>query len=76
MQMYLLQQLMCIDKSPKFDMKKPLNVNFVGEQGADVGGPMKECFHEAMSALSKVDLVYNIQLFGGEAGALCSTMQS
>ena len=57
MQMSLLQQLMCIYKSPKFDMKKPLNVNFVGEQGADVGGPMKEFFHEAMSALSKVDLV-------------------
>ena len=45
-------------------------MNFLGEHGADVGGPTKEYFHEAISVLSKVDTLYNIQLFGGQEGHL------
>ena len=45
-------------------------MNFVGERAADVGGPTKEYFHEAISILSKVDTLYNIQLFGGQEGHL------
>lgn len=47
-----------------------MNVNFHGEQGADLGGPTKEFFHSAISSLSKVDPVFNMQLFGGQKGHL------
>ena len=70
MQISLLMQLMRIYKDPRLDLTKPLNVNFVGENAADVGGPTKEYFHEAISILSKVDTLYNIQLFGGQEGHL------
>ncbi|XP_068697998.1 uncharacterized protein [Montipora foliosa] len=70
MQISLLMQLMHIYKDPRLDLTKPLNVNFVGEHGADVGGPTKEYFHEAISILSKVDTPYNIQPFGGQDGHL------
>ena len=70
MQISLLMQLMRIYKDPRPDLTKPLNVNFVDEHGADVGGPTKEYFHEAISILSKVDTLYNVQLFGGQEGHL------
>ena len=70
MQISLLMQLMRIYKDPRLDLTKPLNVNFVGENAADVGGPTKDYFHEAISILSKVDTLYNIQLFGGQEGHL------
>lgn len=68
MQISLLMQLMRIYKDPRLDLTKPPNVNFVGEHGVDVGGPTKEYFQEAISILSKVDTLYNIQLFGGQEG--------
>ena len=70
MQISLLMQLMRIYKDPTLVLTKPLNVNFVGEHAADVGGPTKEYFHEAISILSKVDTLNNIQLFGGQEGHL------
>ena len=70
MQISMIQQLMRIYKNPKLDLKKPLDVDFVGEQGADVGGPTKEFFHQAICALTKVDPLYNLQLFGGQEGHL------
>ena len=51
MQISLLMQLMRIYKDPTLVLTKPLNVNFVGEHAADVGGPTKEYFHEAISIL-------------------------
>ena len=65
MQISLLMQLMRIYKDPRLDLTKAL-----GEHGADVGGPTKEYFHEVISILSKVDTLYNIQLFGGQEGHL------
>lgn len=47
-------------------MKKNPDVHFVGECGADVGGPTKEFFHTALASLNKVDAIYNFQLFTGE----------
>ena len=70
MQISWLQQLMRIYKNPRFNLKKQLDVNFAGEQGADVGGPTKEYFHYALSVLSQVDPAFNIQLFGGMEGHL------
>ena len=70
MQISLLMQLMRIYKDPRLDLTKPLKVNFVGEHEADVGGPTKEYFQEAISILSKVDTLYNIQLFDGQEGHL------
>lgn len=52
------------------DLNKHPNINFVGECGADVGGPTKEFFHIALTSLKKVDDVYNFQLFTGEDGHL------
>lgn len=51
-------------------MKKCVNVHFHGEQGADLGGPTKAIFNSAISSLSKVDPVFNMQLFGGQDGRL------
>ena len=71
MQLSMLRQLMEIYKRPDFNLKKQLDVNFSGEQGADMGGgPTKEFFHEAIACLSKVDPAFNIQLFGGSPGHL------
>ena len=55
MQISLLMQLMRIYEDPRL----------VLTNAADVGGPTKEYFHEAISILSKVDTLNNIQLFGG-----------
>ena len=65
-----LHQLMRIYKDPKMELTKTLDVNFAGEEGADMGGPTKEYFHIAVSSLSKVDNAYNLQLFGGSDGHL------
>ena len=70
MQLSMLRQIMTIYKNPQFNLKKRVNVNFHGEQGADLGGPTKEFFHSAISSLSKVDPVFNMQLFGGQEGHL------
>ena len=65
MQLSLLRQLMRIYKDRSLNLKKRIDVNFIGEQGADMGGPTKEFFHSAISCLSKVDPAFNVQLFGG-----------
>ncbi|XP_068681680.1 G2/M phase-specific E3 ubiquitin-protein ligase-like [Montipora foliosa] len=70
MQLSMLRQIMTIYKNPQLNLKKHVNVNFYGEQGADLGGPSKEFFHSAISSLSKVDPVFNMQLFGGQDGHL------
>ena len=70
MQLSMLRQIMTIYKNPQFNLKKRVNVIFHGEQGADLGGPTKEFFHSAISSLSKVDPVFNMQLFGGQEGHL------
>ena len=61
---------MPIYKRPGMDLKKHPDINFVGECGADVGGPTKEFFHIALASLKKVDDEYNFQLFTGEDGHL------
>lgn len=70
MQLSMLRQIMTIYKNPQFNFKKRVNVNFHGEQGADLAGPTKEFFHSAISSLNKVDPVFNMQLFGGQEGHL------
>ncbi|XP_068731710.1 uncharacterized protein [Montipora capricornis] len=70
MQLSMPRQIMTIYKNPQLNLKKHVNVNFHGEQGADLGGPSKEFFHSAISSLSKVDPVFNMQLFGGQDGHL------
>ena len=70
MQMSTLRQLMCLYKRPGMDLTKPPDVHFVGECGADVGGPTKEFFHTSLASLKKVDPVYNFQLFTGQDGHL------
>ena len=42
---------MRICKDPKMELTKTLDVNFAGEEGADMGGPTKEYFHIALSSL-------------------------
>lgn len=61
---------MRIYKNPDFDLCRLPDINFQGEQGADMGGPTKEFFHISMSCLSKVDPCYKLQLFCGEPGHL------
>ena len=70
MQLSLLRQIMRIYKSPKFQLTKTLDVNFYNEQCADLGGPTKEFFHDAISSFMHVDPAFNIQLFGGLKGHL------
>lgn len=65
MQVSVLRQLMTLFKDPKFDLKKDPDVSFVGEMGADLGGPKREFFSIALKSLTKVDPLYNLQLFGG-----------
>ena len=48
--------------------KKPPYVSFVGEPCADMGGPTKEYFHNSITSLTKMDPLFNIQLFGGVQG--------
>ena len=62
--------LMRIYKKPHFNLKKQLEVHFIGERGADMEGPTKEFFHETISCLSKVNPAFSIQLFGGHDGNL------
>ena len=52
------------------ELTKQLNVNFIGDQGTDMGGPTKELFHHALTSLSQVDNAYNLQLFSGSEGHL------
>ena len=70
MQLSLLRQLMRIYKDRSLNLKKRVDVNFIGKQGADMGGPTNEFFHSAISCLSKVDPAFNVQLFGGQPGHL------
>ena len=65
-----LRQVMRTYKDPKMELTKTLDVNFAGEEGADMDGPTKEYFHIALSPLSKVYNAYNLQLFGGSDGHL------
>lgn len=70
MQLSTLRQLMSLFKDPKFDMRKEPDVCFVGEMGTDLGGPKRELFSLAIHSLTKVDKLYNLQLFGGKEGHL------
>lgn len=70
MQLSLLRQIMRIYKSPRFQLAKSLDVNFYHEQCADMGGPTKEFFHDAIASFTHVDPAFNIQLFGGQKGHL------
>lgn len=70
MQTSMLRQILKIYKNPRFSLRKHLDVNFIGEQGIDFGGPTKEFFYKGISALTKVDNIFNVQLFGGKMGNL------
>ena len=61
MQLSWLRQLMRIYKNPRFNLKKQLDVSFVGEQGADMGGGggNQRIFHYAISVVSQVDPAFN-----------------
>lgn len=50
MQLSLLRQIMRIYKSPKFQLTKSLDVHFSNEQCADMCGPTKEFFHDAIAS--------------------------
>ena len=54
MQLSMLPQLMRMYKDPKLCLKKMPDIAFCGEQGADMGGPTKEFFHNAISSLTKM----------------------
>lgn len=67
-QLSCLRQIMKIYKDPHFQLTKSPDVNFYNEQCADLGGPTKELFHDAIACFAKVDPAFNIQLFGGLQG--------
>ena len=67
-QLSRLRQIMKIYKDPHFQLTKSPDVNFYNEQCADLGGPTKEFFHDAIACFVKVDPAFNIQLFGGLQG--------
>lgn len=67
-QLSRLRQIMKIYKDPHFQLTKSPDVNFYNEQCADLGGPTKEFFHDAIACFVKVDPAFNIQLFGGLRG--------
>ena len=46
------------------------DITFSEEHGADMGGLTKEFFHNAISSLTRMDPLFNIQLFGGKQGHL------
>ena len=69
----MLRQLMKMYKNPKLNLKKIPDITFSGEYGADMGGPMKEFFFNAISSLTRMDPLFNIQLFGGNQGHLIPT---
>ena len=70
MQLSMLRQLMKMYKNAKSNLKKMPDITFSGEHGADMGGPTKEFFHKAISSLTRMDPLFNIQLFGGKQGHL------
>ena len=70
MQISAVRQLLRIYKNPKMNLRQEPDVWFVGELGADMGGPMKEFFSHAIQSLCRVDPLYNLQLFGGVEGHL------
>ena len=70
MQLSMLWQLMMMYKNPKLNLKKIPDITFSGEHGADMGGPRKEFFYNAISSLTRMDPLFNIQLFGGNQGHL------
>lgn len=65
MQISSVRQLLRIYKNPKLNLRQEPDVCFVGELGADMGGPKKEFFSQALQSLCRVDPLYNLQLFGG-----------
>ena len=56
-QLSRLRQIMKIYKDPHFQLTKSPDVNFYNEQCADLGGPTKEFFHDAIACLVKVDFL-------------------
>ena len=69
----IIMQLLKKYKNPSFNLRSPLNVQFISsgtiEPGIDVGGPKKEFFHMLMSELVRGGL-NGIQIFEGEKGHL------
>ena len=51
MQLSLLRQITKIYKSPKFQLTKSLDIHFHDKQCADMGGPTKEFFNDAIASL-------------------------
>lgn len=45
-------------------------MSFIGEKGVDMGGFIKEFFYSVILCFFKVDLVFNVYLFGGLFGYL------
>jgi len=68
LQMSLLRQITRIYKNPQ--LTKSIDVHFYNEQCADLGGPTREFFHDAIACFTKVDPAFSIQLFGGLKGHL------
>lgn len=69
----IIMQLLRKYKNPSFNLRSPLNVQFVSsgtiEPGIDAGGPRREFFHMLMSELVRGSF-NGIQIFEGEKGHL------
>jgi hypothetical protein len=65
----ILAQMIRKYKNPAFNIRKPLNVEFVDEFGEDRGGPTRELFCLLMKRLTK-GLADGINLFEGLQGHL------
>lgn len=69
----VIVQLLKKYKNPNFNLRSPLNVQFVSsgtiEPGVDAGGPKREFFHMLMNELFRGGF-NGIQIFEGEKGHL------
>lgn len=52
--MSFLLQIIRFYKNPQFQLTKSLDVHFNNEQCADLGGPTREFFHDAIACLTKI----------------------
>ena len=67
----MLEQVLRKYKNPAFDLRKPLNVCFVGKPGLDAGGVTREFFHLLMKRMQGPGASFN--LFEGRIGHLLPT---
>ena len=65
----ILSQMIRKYKNPAFNLRRPLNVEFVNETGVDSGGITRELFSLLMDRLTK-GLLGGINLFEGTKGHL------